>query len=98
MKNKIKKIIIYLAIVIMSIVITPVNVFAANDPLSAINNLSDMLFNVARVVGIVMILYSMFQIGTSLSSHDPSLRLNGVLTFVGGVLIALSKEIINAIL
>ena len=98
MKNKIKKIILYLAIVIMSIVITPVNVFAANDPLSAINNLSDMLFNVARVVGIVMILYSMFQIGTSLSSHDPSLILNGVLTFVGGVLIALSKEIINAIL
>lgn len=98
MKNMIKKIITIVTIIILGVITTPITVLAANDPLSAINNLSDMLFNVARVVGIVMILYSMFQIGTSLSSHDPSLRLNGVLTFVGGVLIALSKEIINAIL
>ena len=95
MKNKYKKIIL---ISIIGIIITPLNVFAASDPLTAINNLSDMLFNIARVVGVVMILYSMFQIGTSLSSHDPSQRLNGVLTFVGGILIAFAKEIINAIM
>lgn len=94
MKNKFK-IIILIGVSILAI--TPLNVYAASDPLSAINNLSDMLFNIARVVGIVMILYSMFQIGTSLSSHDPSQRLTGVLTFVGGILIAFSKEIINAI-
>lgn len=95
MKNKYKKIIL---ISLIGILITPLNVFAASDPLTAINNLSDMLFNIAKVVGGIMILYSMFQVGTSLSSHDPSQRLNGVLTFVGGILIFFAKEIINAIM
>ena len=95
MKNKIKNILLLIMVVG---IITPFNVYAASNPLGAINNLSDMLFNIARVVGTIMILYSMFQLGTSLSAHDPSQRLNAVLTFVGGILIAFSKEIINAIM
>lgn len=97
MKNKTNNILLIIIIGI-SMIITPFNVHAASDPLTAINNLSDMLFNIAKVVGGIMILYSMFQVGTSLSSHDPSQRLNGVLTFVGGILIFFAKEIINAIM
>ena len=69
----------------------------ANDALTTINNLSDLVFAVIRAIGIIMLGWGMVQIGMSLQSHDPSQRTNGFLFFFGGLLITFAKEILTAI-
>lgn len=72
-------------------------VYAADDPLSVINNLSNFIFGLIRAVGMIILGFSIVQIGLSIKSHDPSQRANGFLTLAGGVVITFAKEILNII-
>ena len=72
--------------------------FAADDPLSAINNLSTFIFSAIKAIGMILLGFGIVQIGLSLKSHDASQRANGFLTFFGGVIIAFAKEILDTIL
>ena len=71
--------------------------FAADDPLSVINNLSDFIFGLIRAVGLILLGWGIVQVGLSLRSHDPSQRSNGFLTLAGGVIITFAKEILTLI-
>lgn len=71
--------------------------FAADDPLTVVNNLSDFIFSLIRAVGIILLGFGILQIGLSLKSHDPSQRANGMLTMAGGIVITFSKEILTLI-
>ena len=71
--------------------------FAADDPLSVINNLSDFIFGLIRAVGLILLGWGIVQVGISLQSHDPSQRSNGFLTLAGGVIITFAKEILTLI-
>lgn len=71
--------------------------FAAGDPLTVVNNLSDFIFGLVRAVGMIMLGFGIVQIGLSLKSHDPSQRANGFLTLAGGVVITFAKEILTLI-
>lgn len=71
--------------------------FAADDPLTVVNNLSDFIFSLIRAVGIILLGFGILQIGLSLKSHDPSQRANGMLTMAGGIVITFSKEILSLI-
>lgn len=71
--------------------------FAAGDPLTVINNLSDFIFGLIRAVGMILLGFGIVQIGLSLKSHDPSQRANGFLTLAGGVIITFAKEILDMI-
>lgn len=73
------------------------NVFAADDPLSVINNLSNFIFGLIRAVGMIILGFGVVQIGMSLKSHDTSQRANGIMTLAGGVVITFAKEILNLI-
>ena len=73
-------------------------VYAAEDPLSVINNLSDFIFGITKIVGGIFATYGIIQIGLSFQSHDPSQKSGGILALVGGILIAFAKEIINLIM
>lgn len=74
------------------------NVFAAgDDPIAVVNNLSDFIFQITRVIGSIIVGYSLVQIGLSFTSHDASQRVNGFMFFVGGVIIMFAKEILNMI-
>lgn len=73
------------------------NVFATDDPLIIINNLSDFIFGLIRAVGMIILGFGVVQIGMSLKSHDPSQRANGFMTLAGGVVITFAKEILNII-
>lgn len=95
--KKSKKILTIISLTILSLQPYLV-VYAAEDPLSVINNLSDFIFSITRAVGIIIIVYGVVQIGLSFQSHDPSQKSGGVLAVVGGILIAFSKEIINTIM
>ena len=74
-----------------------VTAFAANDPIAAVNNLSDFIFRLIRAVGLILLGWGIVQVGLSFQSHDPSQRSNGFLTLAGGIVITFAKEILNLI-
>src|SRR5699024_9422090 len=73
------------------------HVFASDDPLTVINNLSDFIFGLIRAVGMIILGFGVVQVGMSLKSHDPTQRANGIMTLAGGIVITFSKEIFNLI-
>ena len=73
------------------------HVFAVDEPLTVINNLSDFIFGLIRAVGMIILGFGVVQVGMSLKSHDPSQRANGFMTLAGGVVITFAKEILNII-
>jgi hypothetical protein len=87
---------LYCVLIIMFTLFT-VQAYAANDPLTVVNNLSDFIFGLIRAIGMILLGFGIVQIGLSLKSHDPSQRANGFLTLAGGVIITFAKEILNLI-
>ena len=88
--------VMYAAVVVMVCFATPV--YATNNPIQVINNLSDFMFSMIRAIGIILLGFGIVQIGLSLKSHDPSQRANGFMTLAGGVIITFAKEILNLII
>ena len=80
---------------VFSLCATPV--FAANDPITVVNNLSEFIFGLIRAIGMILLGFGIVQIGLSLKSHDPSQRANGFLTLAGGAIITFAKEILTLI-
>ncbi len=76
---------------------TSMNVFAADDPMAVVNNLSNFIFGLIRAIGMILLGFGIVQVGLSLKSHDPSQRANGFLTVAGGIIITFAKEILNMI-
>ena len=98
-KNKkiVGKVLFIVAYVIALFVAQASNVFATDEPLTIINNLSDFIFGLIRAVGMIILGFGVVQVGMSLKSHDPSQRANGFMTLAGGVVITFAKEILNII-
>ena len=88
--------VIYAALVLM-MTVGATTAFAADDPLTVINNLSEFIFGLIRAIGMILLGFGIVQIGLSLKSHDPSQRANGFLTLAGGVIITFAKEILTLI-
>ena len=81
--NKLKKGFRYYVMAVLTftlIMATSVTAFAANDPITVVNNLSDFIFGLIRAVGLILLGWGIVQVGLSLQSHDPSQRSNGFLT------------------
>ncbi|MCD7827249.1 MAG: glutamyl-tRNA amidotransferase [Clostridiales bacterium] len=100
MTGRVKKGFRYYCLAVMAVTLvlgTSVTAFAADDPLTVINNLSDFIFGLIRAVGMIMLGFGIVQVGLSLKSHDPSQRANGFLTLAGGVVITFAKEILTLI-
>ena len=85
----------YTALILITNFITPV--YAANDPVTVVNNFSDFMFGLIRAIGMILLGFGIVQVGLSLKSHDPSQRANGFLTLAGGVIITFAKEILDLI-
>lgn len=83
--------------VIAIVCMCSLTVFADDDPLSVVNNLSDFMFGLIRAIGLILLGFGIVQVGLSLKSHDPSQRANGFLTVAGGIIITFAKEILNLI-
>lgn len=97
MKMNRKRIILCVVVVTILLLATSSAVFAADDPLTVVNNLSDFVFGLIRAVGIILLGWGIVQVGLSLQSHDPSQRSNGFLTLAGGIVITFAKEILTLI-
>ena len=96
--NKTKKILftVYTALV-LTVNVTALPVFAANDPVAVVNNFSDFMFGLIRAIGMILLGLGIVQVGLSLKSHAPSQRANGFMTVAGGIVITFAKEILNII-
>lgn len=92
-----KKVALMGVMFIILFIIQGTNVFATNDPLAVINNLSTFIFSIIRAIGMILLGWGVVQIGLALKSHDPSQRANGFMTLAGGVIITFAKEILNLI-
>ena len=68
--------------------------YAASDPISTVNKLSDFIFSLIRAIGLILLGLGIMQVGLSFKSHDPSQRSNGFLTVAGGIVIVFTKEIL----
>ena len=71
--------------------------FAAGDPITVVNNLSDFIFSAIKAIGIIILGWGIVQVGMSIQSHDASQRSQGFLCLFGGFVIAFAKEILSAI-
>ena len=102
MPKKVRKgFMIYVAVIMAAVFMFStfsLTAFAASDPLSAIDNLSDFIFGLIRAIGLILLGLGIVQVGLSLKSHDPSQRANGFLTVAGGIVITFAKEILNLII
>lgn len=85
----------YVTLILLSAVTTPI--YAANDPVTVVNNFSDFMFGMIRAIGMILLGFGIVQVGLSLKSHDPSQRANGFMTVSGGIVITFAKEILNII-
>ena len=96
--NKTKKVLftVYTALV-LTVNVTALPAFAANDPVAVVNNFSDFMFGLIRAIGMILLGLGIVQVGLSLKSHDPSQRANGFMTVAGGIVITFAKEILNII-
>jgi len=81
---------------VLLMVSTPV--YAAEDPLAIINNLSTFIFGVIRAIGLIITGMGILQFGLAIKSHDPSQRDNGLISIAGGILIVFSKTILDYII
>ena len=97
MRNKTKRVIAIVWVVLVLTLFITATAFAEDDPIQVVNNLSDFMFGIIRAIGIILLGFGVVQIGMSLKSHDPSQRSNGFMTFFGGLLIMFAKEILTLI-
>lgn len=97
LKKTLKRGAIIIGYVIALNVAQQIQVFAADDPISIVNNLSNFIFGLIRAVGMIILGFGIVQVGMSLKSHDPTQRANGIMTLAGGVVITFAKEILNII-
>ncbi|RGB54051.1 glutamyl-tRNA amidotransferase [Absiella sp. AM54-8XD] len=97
MSKKMKCLFTVYAVLVCCMTFGALPVYAADDPLTVVNNLSDFIFGLIRAVGMILLGFGIVQIGLSLKSHDASQRANGFLTLAGGVIITFAKEILNII-
>lgn len=97
LKKTLKRVAIIGGYVVALNVAQQLHVFAADDPIAIVNNLSNFIFGLIRAVGMIILGFGIVQVGMSLKSHDPTQRANGIMTLAGGIVITFAKEILNLI-
>ena len=54
----------YVALIMVSAITTPI--YAANDPVTVVNNFSDFMFGMIRAIGMILLGFGIVQVGLSL--------------------------------
>ena len=85
------------SVMVVSFILCACVAYAAGDPISTVNKLSEFIFSLIRAIGLILLGLGIMQVGLSLKSHDPSQRANGFLTVAGGIIITFTKDILTMI-
>ena len=97
MERKTRRGLMLYTVLVLMMTVGSTTVFATNDPIAVVNNLSEFIFGLIRAIGMILLGFGIVQVGLSLKSHDPSQRANGFLTLAGGIIITFAKEILTLI-
>ena len=62
-----------------------------------LTNLHDLISGLVKVIGGILCIYGILQVGMSFSGHDPSQRIQGLMCIAGAIIIFFSPEILTAI-
>ena len=90
----------YITVAVAVAMVTSVMVFpcfADSEAEQAIDNLSEIIFDIIQAVGVIIAGWGVVQVGLSFQSHDPSQRSQGFLCLAGGLIVIFSKSILEAI-
>ena len=99
-KAKIFSIFSITAIVATFFILQATNCFAdgeVSEATTMMSNFLNIIFTFVRFFGIFLAAWGVFDIGSSMSSHDSNQRSTGIKLLVGGIIIIFAKEILNAI-
>lgn len=66
------------AALVLAVTAFPMTAFAADDPLTIVNNLGDFFFSCIRAIGIIVLGWGVVQVAMSIQSHDASQRTPGL--------------------
>ena len=62
-----------------------------------LTNLNELITGLVKVIGGILCIYGILQVGMSFSGHDPSQRIQGLMCIAGAILIFFSPEILTAL-
>ena len=62
-----------------------------------LTNLNELIIGLVKVIGGILCIYGILQVGMSFSGHDPSQRIQGLMCIGGALLIFFSPEILTAL-
>lgn len=62
-----------------------------------LTNLNELIIGLVKVIGGILCIYGILQVGMSFSGHDPSQRIQGLMCIAGAILIFFSPEILTAL-
>lgn len=62
-----------------------------------LNQLNGLITGLVKVIGGILCIYGILQVGMSFSGHDPSQRIQGLMCIAGAIIIFFSPEILAAI-
>lgn len=96
--KKAKKTVTCLVAVFVCLTLCAVPVFAAGDGISdPLKRAMDVLFTILRIVGVGIAGWSFAELGIAIKSHDGAQKATAALGIAGGLIIALSKTLLEFI-
>lgn len=82
------KAVLFVSILVFLIFFIADNVYAAVDPLAAVNKLKDFIAAFFEGIGIIAAFIGVAIFATSLMTHDPSQKVTGALAIGAGIILA----------
>lgn len=65
---------------------------------NSLSKLQGIVEDIVTAVGVIMALFGVVQFGLSFQSHDPSQKAQGIMCFLGGVIIAIAPNLVTYLL
>lgn len=65
---------------------------------TSLSRLKGIVEDIVTAVGMIMALFGVVQFGLSFQSHDPSQKAQGIMCFLGGVIIAIAPSLVSYLL
>ncbi len=97
-KNKFLSLYKFITFAISLMFWTRGSVFAADDPITVVDNLTNFIFSFVRAIGVIFTGFGVMQIGISIRSHDATQRTDGFLSVGGGIIMVFIQPILDIIL
>ncbi len=91
--NKLIKTMLITVILVTILMATTIVAFA--DAKDAVGTLADEIFGIVKVVGVVVGLFGIITLGMSISSHDATQRVGGLMLLAGGALVFFAQDLLE---